>query len=553
MNQKFQIEKRDVTLSTSTISIILLFSIAFLLALIVNNPQAYSAQQRRFRQNQPQPTKTRKQEAVSYDLTKLLPKKTKALLFSVNNYEQGPSGLPNLEGCNNDIFEWDILLKEPQGTGRLTSGPLSPKTDLFTFSDAPEVSTNPPTYKNFMDALKKIASRTDVPADRLLVIFSGHGVSAHGKSFLCPQDAIKDGLNDATNKNVLKCGLKNNLIPISTVINILNNSDAKEIVLIIDACRNATNNPNIEFMREFASLLTRIKQKELRKNFAIITSCSLGQTAHECVFDDCMHGVFMYHFLDGLVNCKADYTGCYDGKITLVEAYNYAYAQTAREARILGAIQTPEIYISASAKTKKDSMCMAAYNNFPKMEKETALNDIQFLTQSGLILANNKRTPYENKLAIRAFDCVINNIPSNTLAYTLRGGLHRMYGNYSQALNDCQQAGIQLTLNVSQDLKISLTNGQNQALHKGDTVNVKKVNDNKILIDSVNEIPIPSQFWLETKHVEWTAQAASNRFRNSATQSQADRYPGGPAGWATSPLTRGWGNNGTGTGMGFMK
>ena len=477
-----------------------------------------------------------------------LPTNIKALLFSVNNYEQGQSGLSNLSGCNNDIFEWDALLKEPQGSGRLTAAPLIANSSLFTYSDDPEVSPQLPTYNNFMNTLKALTSPNAASYDRLLIIFSGHGVSAFGKSFLCPLDAVNTDFRTASSSaDVLTVGRANKLIPVSDVIDYLRQAPAKEVLLVLDACRDAGAGQE-GFMREFQDLVNKTEDK-LGRNFAIITSCSMGQTANECVFDDTDHGAFTYHFIDGLVNCKADFAGCYDGKITLVEAYNYAYAQTAREARRLGAVQTPEIFVSSNS----DAMCLAAYDKAPKIGDEKSLTDLQFLTRTGHLLADNTRNAAEHNLAVRAFNCVLDNTPNNTLAHTLRGGLYRMYGQYAAALSDCQQAGLQLSLNIKQDIKFSLPNNVQQVIKKGDTVNVTMVEGDKLFIDSVNEVPLQTVVKLDKQFLDWSPVTAATTIRASVMQNQSTRYPGGQAGRETSPGRRGAVNGGSGAGMGFMK
>ncbi len=129
--------------------------------------------------------------------------------------------------------------------------------------------------------------------------------------------------------------LGDTLLPFARVRRVLTSSPAQMRVMIIDACRSGG--------------LTRVKGGKPAKPFeinadnqlageglAIITSSAAGEDALE---SDRLQGSFFTHFLISGLLGAADTTK--DRKITLTEAYQYAYLETLRATSRVASIQHP--------------------------------------------------------------------------------------------------------------------------------------------------------------------------------------------------------------------
>lgn len=121
----------------------------------------------------------------------------------------------------------------------------------------------------------------------------------------------------------------------SKVKRLVNATPAKLRVLVLDACRSGevirtrggVPADNFEFKAE-NNLET--------EGLAIIASSAAGEDAQES--DRLGGGIFTHHFVNGLAGA-ADATT--DGRITLTEAYNYAYDQTLKSTSTARFVQHP--------------------------------------------------------------------------------------------------------------------------------------------------------------------------------------------------------------------
>lgn len=428
--------------------------------------------------------------------------KTEAMLVSINQYN-GAAGLPNLQGCNNDIR---LMKKWLESNG-------TPASSISVFSDDRELSGQPPLFSVLQDELRR---KSQARCKRLLIVFACHGISVGGKSFICPADAVDTDLSAIEGEGeraILSAGKMNRLLAVSEILKILKKAKADEVLLILDACRSSEGEDN--FMREFSSLLSDNDKNFKKSNgggFVVLTSCSNGQSALEIFSKEGdSHGAFLFYFIDGLSG-RADYAACYDGKVTLVEAYNYAYSRVSDEAQRRNRRQTPEIFMSSN----NGNMTLATYSSPPATERET---DIQFLMRTGIILADNRWKKSDNMVGLKALDCVIDNVPNNTLAYALRGSIRRKLGDYGEALSDLDQIGekFQLYANISSDERNALKKNpdadsestdaviKNNALltiskSQGDYFFVRELN-NELLGDSAG--------WIHRNNVAWSRTRAN--------------------------------------------
>ena len=441
--------------------------------------------------------------------------KTCAILMAINDYKN-VANLDPLNGCNNDIESVNKWLSK--------LGSTSDEIQILSDDQKKFPNALKPSYNNFNKVLNKAVNQE---CDRLIVVCACHGISMKNKSFLCPID-VKIIPTLEENEDPLKEGQKNNLLSIDSILTNLKKSKAKEILLILDACRDGGEG---NFMTEFEDLLkddTSFQKED--SCFAVITSCSFNQSAHE--ISEKIQGAFIFHLMDGLNNRKADYMGCNDGEISLVEAYNYAYSEVSHQFPN----QTPEIFMSSQNKNI-NLMKYDMTDNPEEIKKIKA--PLQFLLQTGIILCNNKWSDKTIKVGVRALNIVLKNSPNNSRAYAVRGSALRVLGKYDLALSDmaridqkCQiyarlpengESTIALYKKNDEEVKIEgVEIKENSVLTitqaYGDNYYVTEV-DNKRLGDKCG--------WIKKENIHWKVQLSRDQI--IATQNQVARIYNQPA------------------------
>lgn len=474
-------------------------------------------------------TKTAKDDDLST-------KRVEALLVSINDYK-GAAGLSNLSGCNNDTR----IMKKWLETN------VTKTATVTVLSDDAALSRQSPTYDAI---LRELQTKAQADCDRLIVVFAGHGVNVGGKSFLCPSDVETTKISDVEQAPL------NRLLAVTELLALLKKGKAKEVFLILDACRNSSEEKG--FMREFAELL-KDNDKNFKKegdgSFVILTSCSSGQEALEIFTKNGDgHGSFIYHFVEGLSG-HADFAGCYDGDISLVEAYNYAYSRVSDEAQKHKKRQTPEIFMASA----NGNMTLASSTIPPVGENETdiqflaniqSLTDIQFLMRTGVILANNRRVKSANEVGAKALDSVLDNVPNNSLAYALRGSVRRKLGRYEDALSDLNRIGQKFQLYAKADntegaksvtdVSIPLKktpdrNGEDSgASVKNDTLlTISKIDGDFFFVQEINNEDLgANQGWIPRNAVTWSRKKADNtitatRMQQTIRSTAPTSYSGG--------------------------
>ncbi len=357
-----------------------------------------------------------------------------ALLIAVEKYSPEARLGGDLSGCVNDIRALKERL-DANSTGR------DGQTTILSDADG-----DAPTRERILNALRKKAS---VDCDRLLVSFAGHGVRRGGKSFLCPSDAKAFDAKSSDWKDeeaARKAGNASNLIAVSDALEILKGAKAREVVLLLDACRSNLDSRG-SFAREFVDMLDEDGFKKENGEFYVLTSCSVGESALEIVAPDGeTRGLFSYHFVDGLSG-RADRAGCCDGAVTLVEAYNYAHSQVVAETK--GA-QTPELFMAVGA---SKPLTLARVSQETIFQRDGSLridelNDRDYLLYVGAVAADVTWEAAVNELGERTLDAALNAAPNNALALALRGGIRRKLGDYAGALDDWSRVGQKFQLYV---------------------------------------------------------------------------------------------------------
>ena len=211
-----------------------------------------------------------------------------AVLIGINQYHEsiGP-----LKYCVNDAN----LLRNV-----LVSDVCSfPEQNMLLLSDD-EVQDRQPTYGNIHSWLATWLSRPQ-ENDLILVYFAGHGREMAGQGMLVPQDATLESLNVTG-------------IPIQYVRDLLERCQAKQKVLILDACHSGAGRDTAVMTDSFRDEL------DAGEGIYTIASCDHEQISHD--WPDKKHGVFTYYFVEAIRESKPTEPG---GNVSLDVEYDYAY------------------------------------------------------------------------------------------------------------------------------------------------------------------------------------------------------------------------------------
>ena len=379
-----------------------------------------------------------------------------ALVVAVERYESGE--FAPLDGCVNDARALKGWLDVNFDAAYRRTAEYRRK--VATLVEDAENDVASPTRENILNVLRQ---KAETPCDRLFVSFAGHGVGVGGKSYFCPCDALNPQTPDAVagadaldsdvgeRTALLETGNASalNLIAVSEMLEILKGAKAKEVILLLDACRDGDSANS--FMREFADLLKNADENFKKDDggaFYVLTSCSLGERAKEIVKNREWRGAFGYYFVEGLAG-PADYVGCCDGAVTLVEAYNYAYSKTAEEARNegTGATQTPELFMANVGRRKAPTLARVALDDLTTVDFD-AWQEQAYLLYVGRVLSDVKWARDVNDVGVQTLNCVLEGAPNNSLALSLRGSLRRKLGDYVGSLDDWNKVGQKFQLYV---------------------------------------------------------------------------------------------------------
>jgi hypothetical protein len=124
-------------------------------------------------------------------------------------------------------------------------------------------------------------------------------------------------------------------LPIEEITALVGAAPAPLRVLILDACRSGSAS-RVKGMKPGRSFEIRASDRVQAEGLAIITSSTAGEDSQE---SDALRGSFFSHHLVGGLRGAADRDG--DDKVTLAEAYAYAYAQTLRSSGRTMTLQHP--------------------------------------------------------------------------------------------------------------------------------------------------------------------------------------------------------------------
>ena len=204
-----------------------------------------------------------------------------ALLVGINDYQ---GDISPLRYCETDVAAFRQSLVEVAG--------FAP--DKIYLMTSRMSGQKEPTNVNVIKHLSLLSGRIK-PDDTFIFYFAGHGISKDGYSFLLATNS------DSTTVDTLKISA----VPLNQVSQILSRIKAKQLLTIIDACRNDPESGRGEKDNLLTDTFSRgFKIKRISdtsgepKISATLYACNIGERAYE--WQEKEHGVFSYYLLEGL-------------------------------------------------------------------------------------------------------------------------------------------------------------------------------------------------------------------------------------------------------------
>jgi formylglycine-generating enzyme required for sulfatase activity len=240
--------------------------------------------------------------------------KSVALLIGVEEYE------------NPDISRLRYAVKDVTAVGQLLEKSLGYQTVRVLTSGTADARLKP-TNVNVFKALDSLAAEIGQD-DTFLLYFSGHGFSKDGQGFLGSINV--DPLSIET--------LQVSSVPVATLQNKLKRIKARQIILIMDACRNdpeagkgdGDNKLTVDFAKSLGVVAKAAS--ETGGGSAVLFACSEGERAFEEPRFE--HSVFTHFLLQGL-NGKA-------ASLSLDDVTAYTAGEVAKWAQERGKKQSPD-------------------------------------------------------------------------------------------------------------------------------------------------------------------------------------------------------------------
>jgi hypothetical protein len=225
-----------------------------------------------------------------------------ALVIGVQDYSRG-RGFASLQCAVRDARDFCArLVDEDYG------GYAQDHVKLLVSGGA---ETERPTNANILSALHWLAEESTKggagPPDTVLVYFSGHGLEKDGKSYLIPEDALRDEL-------------ANTAVPLERVSDLLGRCKARKQIVILDACRSQSRSDKGREDRQTVEMARALEEFARATGRVVLTSCSEGEASYET--SDQQHSAFTQALLDGTESGSADSDG--DGVVSITEAQVFA-------------------------------------------------------------------------------------------------------------------------------------------------------------------------------------------------------------------------------------
>ncbi len=229
---------------------------------------------------------------------------TWAALVGINAYTD--PYITDLSVCVDDVSAVHKLLAPEYAVAR-----------LLTDSSA----NGSPTRSQILGALSSMSQNAGED-DLLVFYFSGHGMAKDGESYLLPSDASLSAL-------------KHTAIAMRDVHELMEQSQARAKVLILDACHSGAS------LGKAASTMTSAFMQRVFNNaegVAVLASCKQGQLSWE--WREERRSVFTYYLLQAIEG-KADFDN--KGFVTISDVHRYVTDRIKIWTATRGIAQTPTL------------------------------------------------------------------------------------------------------------------------------------------------------------------------------------------------------------------
>lgn len=247
------------------------------------------------------------------------------LSIGIEDYDKH-SGFTVLKTCTNDAMEvrnafcdvWQLNADKAR-TVALTSK-----------------SSPPPSKGEIIKAINRLVSTTE-PNDRILFYYSGHGhrmkdTSGSDNFYLVPQDAYSDEDPEA-------------LIDFRRVLEILNKSEAKQRIVVIDACMSGPDMEGKKLLPAKYSSKFLAEYMKNTKGIAVVSSSTSAQTSTTQSPNPRL-SLFTYYFIRAL---RGEQDALDESKLlTINSLYDYTSTQVQRRSKSYQKSQSPCIDVKAS-------------------------------------------------------------------------------------------------------------------------------------------------------------------------------------------------------------
>ena len=230
-----------------------------------------------------------------------------ALMVGIDNYDD--PGITPLRYAVADVRAMEQTLRE-NGADVFDS--------IKVLSSDASLQDKLPTRSNILASVKAMTELAR-ENDTLVLFFSGHGITEHGKNFLVPMDAKLSLLADTA-------------VPLERIYDYFDASPAKAQLIVLDACHSGVN-------REKKDLAGMDKEFLLRADGRMtLSSSDIKEPAYE--WEEQGHGVFTYYLVQGLTG-EADANG--DTLVTAKEAEMYTTSKVRDWGFQTGKVQNPRV------------------------------------------------------------------------------------------------------------------------------------------------------------------------------------------------------------------
>lgn len=244
------------------------------------------------------------------------------LAVGVSEYHKN-SGFKVLKVCSNDAVQVADAFRDVQQ--------LNAAKDSITTLTSKSAVENRPTHGAILREIHQVANQAAAD-DRILFYFSGHGIRMKDEFYFVPEDGV------AT--------VKSTLVALAEVREILNSSDAKQKIVVIDACYSGPDTENLKSPLSEASPKFLAEYMMETVGTALIASSTADQTS-TCQSPDPKLSLFTY-FMDRAL--RGEPSALKEGLLSLDGMYEYVSTEVNKASKSYGNKQKP-VYKNASTGT----------------------------------------------------------------------------------------------------------------------------------------------------------------------------------------------------------